>query len=46
VSHISVFSVPYWEILINIVPNETTDAGTNNDSVGYIRDALKVYGNK
>ncbi|CBF79296.1 predicted protein [Aspergillus nidulans FGSC A4] len=46
IARLRVLSVPYCEILIKIVPKETTDAGTNNDSVGCKRDALKVYGNK
>lgn len=29
-----------------MVPKETIDAGTNNDSVGCKNDALKVYGYK
>lgn len=33
-SHGPVRPSPYWEMLIKIVPKETTVAGTNNDSVG------------
>jgi len=46
VSQTPALSVPYCETLIKMVPNETTDAGTNNDSVGCNNDALNVYGNR
>lgn len=45
-SQYPVCSGPYWEMLIKMVPKETIDAGTNRDSVGCRRDALKVYGYK
>ena len=37
-----VLSGPYCEIFIRIVPNETTEAGTKRDSVGFKNDALNV----
>jgi hypothetical protein len=39
-----VLSGPYCEMFIRIVPNDTTEAGINRDSVGCRKDALKVYG--
>lgn len=44
INHGPVLPGPYWEMLIRMVPKETTQAGTNKDSVGCRNDALKVYG--
>lgn len=45
-SQLPTFPNPYSTMLIRIVPNETTNAGTNRDSVGCVKEALKVYGYK
>jgi hypothetical protein len=39
-----VLDSPYCDILIRIVPNETTAAGMNNRSLGCMKEALKVSG--
>lgn len=44
INHGPVFSGPYCDILIRIVPKDTIDAGTKRDSVGCLNDALNVYG--
>lgn len=44
INHGPVFSGPYCDMLIRIVPNDTIDAGTKSDSVGCMKDALNVYG--
>ena len=38
------FGIPYCEMLIRMVPSETTALGTNNRSVGCRKEALKVSG--
>jgi len=35
---------PYWDILMRIVPKDTTTAGANKDSVGCRNEFLKVSG--
>lgn len=44
INHGPVFSGPYCDTLIKIVPKDTIDAGTKSDSVGCLNDALNVYG--
>lgn len=43
-SHGPALCKPYWDTLMSMVPNDTTLAGTNRDSVGCKKDALKVSG--
>lgn len=38
------FGIPYCEMLIRMVPSETTALGMNNRSVGCRNEALKVSG--
>lgn len=43
-SHSPTWPNPYWTMLMSIVPKETANAGTNNDSVGWVKEALNMYG--
>ena len=43
-SHGPTSLMPYWTMLISIVPSETADAGAKSDSVGWVNEYLKVAG--
>jgi hypothetical protein len=45
-SHDPTSPIPYWTMLISMVPNETAVAGAKRDSVGWVNEFLKVAGKK